>query len=408
MPKLGRGFLLAFLLLIFVAAIFPLSASAAPTTSITVRKVASDGITILDEKTVTYQWLMDPDNIPVMGDGITHYFHQGPVFVDHPDEKTKEMLRWNPEETVNIEKDMGALKGTNVRDLCELVGGMSEGDKLNIKADDGLSKTFKYENVYEYSDREGPMVICWYKDGQFPDTGYKDGMRLVWFADASTNPSGMHVFGNWDWHEAAAEEYWYYFRTGDERYPTTTGLSVQTVSEITIRSTQAPEPIIEAPKVPVAAFGADATSGTVPFTVKFADGSSSSPTSWSWDFDNDGEEDSSSQDPSHTYEEVGVYSVRLIVANSAGQGEVVKEGYITVGPEPVSEAPPSAPSEGHEIVPQGGQEPEGQEMVPYDGEEPEESRRKFPLLTVGIAVVAVVAGIAACLGRIRSQHKMDS
>lgn len=222
-------------LVLLTLAAMPRVARAAPTTSITIKKMASDGSTVLAEKTVDYRWLMDPDNVPVLGDGTTHYYHQGPVFIDHPDEATEEMLRWNPGEDTNIEtKDMGALKGTNVKDLCDLVGGMAAGDRLKIKASDGLSRTFAYKNVYQYSDREGPMVICWYKDGQFPDSGFSEGMRLIWFADISTNPWKMHVFGNWDWHEAADEDYWYYFQTGDRKYPTTTGLSIQSVSELII------------------------------------------------------------------------------------------------------------------------------------------------------------------------------
>ena len=42
--------------------------------------------------------------------------------------------------------------------------------------------------------------------------------------------------GTTDWHESAAPEYWYYYRQGDEKYPTTTGLSVQSVSDILIYS----------------------------------------------------------------------------------------------------------------------------------------------------------------------------
>ncbi len=70
--------------------------------------------------------------------------------------------------------------------------------------------------------------------GMSPD--YRTGMRLVFFADNSTNPWGIHAFGNYDWHESAAPEYWYYYRQGDEKYPTTTGLSVQYISDILIYS----------------------------------------------------------------------------------------------------------------------------------------------------------------------------
>ena len=72
-------------------------------------------------------------------------------------------------------------------------------------------------------------------------------MRLVWFADASlnSNPWGVHAFGNWDWHEAAAPEYWYIRYEGSEAYPTTTGLSVTDVSQITIYSDDPAPPVVD-------------------------------------------------------------------------------------------------------------------------------------------------------------------
>ncbi len=205
----------------------------AATTEIHITRYANDRTTLLNETTVTYQWMMD--NLPVMGDGVTHYYHQGPVFLDDPDEATEEMIRWNAAEDTNVrEKDMGAVKGTAVKDLVNLVGGMEPGDTVTIKAVDGFSKTFGYRNVYLSPDRQGPMVITWYREdeGHVPD--YSSGMRLIFFADASTNLWGIHAFGNWDWHESADPEYYYYYSQGSERYPTTTGLSVQMVSSIRI------------------------------------------------------------------------------------------------------------------------------------------------------------------------------
>ena len=181
-------------------------------------------------------------SLPVQGDGLTHYYHQGPVFIDDPDPVTQEQLRWNPGEDTNAfpEKDMGAVKGTDLKDLCNLVGGMSSGDTLKIKASDGFTKEFAYKNVYTPPSRQGPMVITWYKDGQYPDSGYTDGMKLVFFADTSVNPWGEHVFGNFDWHESADPQYWYYYQSGEEKYPTTTGLSAKYVSDILIYSSLPP------------------------------------------------------------------------------------------------------------------------------------------------------------------------
>ena len=225
----GRNYALVFLLVIFLAT----QGVSAATTSLHLQKIGADGKTVLAEKNLDYLWM--EQNLPVQGDGVVHYYHQGPVFVDDTDPAVEETRRWNPEEDKNVkEKDMGAVKGTNIRDLCELVGGMAPGDILRLKASDGFSRTFAYENVYSPSSRQGPMVLTWYRNDEGYVPNYTTGMRLVFFADTSTNPWGLHAFGSQDWHESAAPEYWYYYTQGNEQYPTTTGLSVQSISEITI------------------------------------------------------------------------------------------------------------------------------------------------------------------------------
>ncbi len=104
------------------------------------------------------------------------------------------------------------------------------------------------------------MVIAWYRadEGYVPD--YRTGMRLIFFADTSSNPWTLHVFGNNDWQRSASPDYWYYYRQGDEKYPTTTGLSVQYVSDVMIFSHEAdnemnqtpePTPIQKTPLSPV-------------------------------------------------------------------------------------------------------------------------------------------------------------
>ena len=207
------------LVMLLCIAIAGLSAPVqAATTEVDVVKYASDDTTILNTTTVNYTWM--EANLAVEGDGVTHYYHQGPVF---------EGDRWNPDETANL-KDKGAVKGTDVRDLCELVGGMSPGDEIGIIASDGFSKRFGYENIYDPKSRQGPMVVCWYKDGEHvPD--YEDGMQLIFFAD-------NHIFGNWDMHECMAPEYRYNY-SGD--YPSSNGLSVRYISDIAIYSNETAE-----------------------------------------------------------------------------------------------------------------------------------------------------------------------
>ncbi len=302
----------------------------AATSQVHVVKYAGDGTTVLAERTLTYQEMRD--TLPVLGDGITHYYHEGPVFADDPDEAAEQQLRWNPNEDANVlEKDMGAVMGTNVRDLCDLVGGMKEGDTVELRSSDGWTREFAYENVYEYSSREGPMVLTWYSDfdsdpatpGEYADSGYSDGMRIVWLADDGVNPWGVHAFGNQDWHEAASSPYWYYFISGAERYPTTTGLSGKSIAEIRIHSNNAVPP--------VAAFSALPQTGSCPLSVQFTDQSTGTGISArAWDFQNDGVVDSDERNPSFVYTVPGTYSVALVISTPDASDEVVKSGYITV------------------------------------------------------------------------------
>ena len=227
-------------MLLCIALLFlPVSVQAfEPTTEVYVVKYSFNETTILNETNVTYQWM--EANLTVYGDGVTHYYHQGPVFEDgweevHPGESYD---MWNPAEDINVEnKDCGAVKGTNVMDLCDLVGGMSPGDEVNIKASDGFNKWFSYTNVYEPEPAQGPMVLTWYRadDGYVPN--YYNGMRLLFFADNKTNPWGYHCFGVWNMHECMDEKYLHFYQPD---LPASSGLAVKYVDTIAIYSTIEP------------------------------------------------------------------------------------------------------------------------------------------------------------------------
>ncbi len=83
---------------------------------------------------------------------------------------------------------------------------------------------------------------------------------------------------------------------------------------------------------PVADFVGSPTSGNAPLTVNFTDQSTGNPTSWSWDF-GDGNT-STAQNPSHTYNAAGTYTVTLTVSNDCGSDQMVKVDYITVNEAP--------------------------------------------------------------------------
>jgi len=78
---------------------------------------------------------------------------------------------------------------------------------------------------------------------------------------------------------------------------------------------------------PVANFSGSPTSGNAPLTVNFTD-LSTGATAWSWNFGDGGS--STAQNPSHTYNSAGTYTVTLTATNSCGSDGETKTNYITV------------------------------------------------------------------------------
>ncbi len=86
---------------------------------------------------------------------------------------------------------------------------------------------------------------------------------------------------------------------------------------------------------PVAAFSVTPTSGTAPLDVSFTDTSTGSPTAWNWSF-GDGSY-SEDQNPVHTYDDIGSYTVSLTATNAVGSDTVTETDFISVlQPTPVS------------------------------------------------------------------------
>jgi PKD repeat protein len=83
----------------------------------------------------------------------------------------------------------------------------------------------------------------------------------------------------------------------------------------------------------MADFSAEPESGCVPLSVQFEDLTEGNPTSWLWYFGDDST--SVEQHPIHTYNDTGLFSVKLVVSNQYCADSLVKEEYIQVFPLPV-------------------------------------------------------------------------
>lgn len=83
-------------------------------------------------------------------------------------------------------------------------------------------------------------------------------------------------------------------------------------------------------KEPTAVFSGTPVSGNTPLTVNFTDQSNFTPTSWDWDFGDGGT--STLQNPSHTYNAPGTYTVSLEASNSSYTRSATRSDYITVSP----------------------------------------------------------------------------
>ncbi len=80
----------------------------------------------------------------------------------------------------------------------------------------------------------------------------------------------------------------------------------------------------------IAEFSAAPISGTNPLEVQFTDLSVGNPISWEWDFGDFGSSPGYEQNPIHTYENVGNYTVTLTVSDGSNDDTEIKTNYISV------------------------------------------------------------------------------
>lgn len=192
-----------------------------PIPELRIVKYGADQTTIVQERTLDYTWL--EKNLPVIGDGKTVYRYEG--ITNNPNDV------WDKAETYpGGFKIENAIKGTRLRDICELVGGMGSGTEIVLVAKDGYETTLPYSSIYPdpaVQARQGDAVLAWWADGKYVPE-YADGMRLFF------TPGGDHVYGQWDMHETLPEKYWHYYYQDNIQYPSCAGLSAKYITEIKI------------------------------------------------------------------------------------------------------------------------------------------------------------------------------
>jgi PKD repeat protein len=258
-----------------------IGSAGAATTQVTVRRYAWDGLTPIIEVTRTYQQLESQFN--VSGDGNTYYYFQGPVFeneweahygVSFPDYHSGGPTVWNNShekwdriwntssssydlrEEVNwATKNLGKLKGTNVWELCQLVGGLPVGKTVRVLAADNVYKELPYEAIYTPNPHLGPYVITWWSVGAgeggeatngYTGPDYTNGMRATFFADASRNPDGKHVAGLGDMAEGLPPVYWYHYTSDNIYYPSMGGFTLKYVDRVYVFSNDpVPPPVAD-------------------------------------------------------------------------------------------------------------------------------------------------------------------
>ncbi|AKB34214.1 cell surface protein [Methanosarcina siciliae HI350] len=174
-------------------------------------------------------------------------------------------------------------------------------------------------------------------------TGFSDKETYCFNATTGEPVWSIPSIGDWTWSVAVADGLAYVGGyaldafTGDVVWNSPYGGGTPALSDgmlFSIGSNKKVYAFKDSLSSPVANFSAEITSGNAPLTVNFTDQSAGSPTSWLWDL-GDGE-NSTEQNPSHTYTSAGNYTVNLTVENSAGTDFELKTDYIEVSEDSVA------------------------------------------------------------------------
>jgi PKD repeat protein len=213
--------------------------------------------------------------------------------------------------TDNLGGGGGGTGGTNT------VHGGKGGDGTVIVAYEALPLLSMFTTNYT-----SPLVSPPYHDIQFTDLSEGTPTSWSWsFNDVvgnntpvvfSTTQNPIHTFGVGNY---------------------SISLNASTVTGYSISSQTTFINISQLTDVPIVSFTSTTATGIVPLTVAYTDTSTNYPTSWSWNFTDGGTGiDSTLQNPTHTYNAAGTYSVNFTATSSAGSNSTIATNYVTVNP----------------------------------------------------------------------------
>lgn len=218
MKKSENTFLIVILLLI-VGGMLVASVSAV-TTEVTAIKYAANNYSYA-ESSATRTWTQ-------MQSAFTNVDSKGPVYMQGPTFNTSDPYGDAGENMILYYEH----NGTYVRNLTDLVGGMSSGDEIAVKASDGMTRYFNYTNVYTPMDRQGQMVLAWWDNPSGAVPTYSEGIRFfIYTPPASYGVSDSLNLTLRDMFYSMAPWYRYNY---SGTWPSAKGLSVKYVNQLKI------------------------------------------------------------------------------------------------------------------------------------------------------------------------------
>lgn len=194
---------------------------------------------------------------------------------------------------------------------------------VNTKGCTGVSVKWVARGYSNYSAQHNTNLELQYRIGTTGDWTSLNAYKMIGLTgtdgDSTYGPTQLPASCE---NQPVVQFRWFIYdhQTDDDPYWTTT--CPVNLDDVTVNAaTKILQP-------PVAGFEAADTTSLTNEPLAFKNLSMGLPTNFYWDF-GDGQTDSTFE-PSHTYQTMGTYTVKLVVSNSAGADSMVKENYITV------------------------------------------------------------------------------